>query len=340
VSAGEDNAANIEGQNLDGPEPSTGRAPKNGSSAEPSADGSGSVSPVRKGGPRTAQGKEQSKYNALKHGIFSKVVLLKSESRAEFDSLLNGLLNDLRPKGAIEEILVDKLVSLLWRYRRILIAEGVEIRRGTMLYSWYKSERDEEEAAIFLRSENEIKAGLFSKIENPFIVERFLTMLHRLKASIDLNGFDSSVDSYLLTLLFGEAEMKAQTLPLVATYKLCSRDGEYPDLGVVNEPEAKAMKEKLATAEGRKAVYLRELQHVIDNVGAYSETASRVKAPIEKLELICRKEPDGSEVDRLLRYEATLERYFDRTLSQLERLQRMRLGQPVLPKLDVHHSHS
>ncbi len=31
-------------------------------------------------------------------------------------------------------------------------------------------------------------------------------------------------------------------------------------------------------------------------------------------------------------------RFFERTLNQLERLQRMRLGQPVLPKLEVRHS--
>ena len=35
---------------------------------------------------------------------------------------------------------------------------------------------------------------------------------------------------------------------------------------------------------------------------------------------------------------ASLERHFDRTLTQLESLRRMRLGQPVLPKLEVQHS--
>ena len=34
--------------------------------------------------------------------------------------------------------------------------------------------------------------------------------------------------------------------------------------------------------------------------------------------------------------ELSLERNFDRTLSQLERVQRMRLGQPVFPKLKGH----
>jgi hypothetical protein len=37
----------------------------------------------------------------------------------------------------------------------------------------------------------------------------------------------------------------------------------------------------------------------------------------------------------LLRYGASLERSFDRTLNQLERAQRMRLGQPVPPPLNV-----
>ncbi len=40
-------------------------------------------------------------------------------------------------------------------------------------------------------------------------------------------------------------------------------------------------------------------------------------------------------LDRVLRYEASLNRAFDRTLSQLERLQRMRLGQAVPPSVRV-----
>jgi hypothetical protein len=38
--------------------------------------------------------------------------------------------------------------------------------------------------------------------------------------------------------------------------------------------------------------------------------------------------PNAPELDRLLRYAASLERSFDRTLNQLLDLQRMRLGQP------------
>src|SRR5258708_21694884 len=102
-----------------------------------SAEQSGSVtaSPISvvhaATGPRTPGGKQNSKHNALKHGIFSKVVLLKEEPRAEFNSLVRGLRNDLKPEGTLEELLVDNLVAISWRKRRLLIAEGAEIRKAT-----------------------------------------------------------------------------------------------------------------------------------------------------------------------------------------------------------------
>ena len=45
--------------------------------------------------------------------------------------------------------------------------------------------------------------------------------------------------------------------------------------------------------------------------------------------------PDSPAAERLLRYEATLERAFERTLAQLERMQRIRKGQPVPRRLEV-----
>jgi len=322
-------------------EPTTSEASKEGPSTEKVADGSHSVTLTRRAtGPRTRQGKQRSKHNALKHGIFSKIVLLEGDSRTEFNSLLNGLRNDLRPEGALEEILVEKLAALLWRHRRILIAEGAEIQRGVRFHSSYKSERDEQEAIIFLRSEGNVRVGLFSRIENPFIQERCLDVLRHLKESIELRGFDSSVDTRLLTVLFGDIEMTAQSVSLVMSYALCTHSGKYPDLKELDklEGEKKELIEKLATPEGRKDKFLQSLQLQIDGLQGLQESPDRITAPREKLEELCRSVPNAPELDRLLRYEATLERYFDRTLSQLERQQRMRMGQPVSPKLEVRHS--
>ena len=45
--------------------------------------------------------------------------------------------------------------------------------------------------------------------------------------------------------------------------------------------------------------------------------------------------PPQDAMDRLVRYEAHLGREFDRILNQLERVQRMRRGQPAPPTLNV-----
>src|SRR5207302_2381727 len=55
----------------------------------------------------------------------------------------------------------------------------------------------------------------------------------------------------------------------------------------------------------------------------------------QEIEVLRRSIPESAWMERLLRYEASLERAFDRTLAQLERVQRLRLGQPITPRLDV-----
>jgi hypothetical protein len=88
------------------------------------------TSAIKSGGPRTVIGKTIASKNALKHGIFSSAMLLKSESRAEYDSLLSGLDECLKPEGTLERFLVEKLAVLIWRYRRLIITETAEITSG------------------------------------------------------------------------------------------------------------------------------------------------------------------------------------------------------------------
>jgi len=45
--------------------------------------------------------------------------------------------------------------------------------------------------------------------------------------------------------------------------------------------------------------------------------------------------PGGSEIDRLLKYEATIERQFYKAINQIERLQRQRTGENVPAPLKI-----
>ena len=73
-------------------------------------------------GPTTAPGKASSRRNALKHGLLAEEVLILdgdgAETRADFDSLLADLYNELQPRGVIEETLVERVATCYWRLRR------------------------------------------------------------------------------------------------------------------------------------------------------------------------------------------------------------------------------
>jgi hypothetical protein len=152
--------------------------------------------PTRKAtGPRTSAGKDRIKHNALKHEIFSKVALLKNESRPEFDGSLDGLFDDLQPVGTLEQILVEKLAANLWR-RRALIAEGAEIENGMAFLAWDEKQRQEQDlqATRVRGAEYNLELiGLMDKIENPQVLGRCLQVLEQLKDHIETTGFSSEL---------------------------------------------------------------------------------------------------------------------------------------------------
>jgi len=78
---------------------------------------------ARKGGVKTAEGRAMTKLNALKHGLLSQEVLLEGESDKNLSELEDGLLNELQPQGELERILVDRMVSGMWRLKRVLVIE-------------------------------------------------------------------------------------------------------------------------------------------------------------------------------------------------------------------------
>lgn len=70
-------------------------------------------------GPKTEEGKKVSRMNALKHGILSQEILLPDEDESALIKLREGFNNEFSPVGDIEEILVDRIVSLIWRLKRL-----------------------------------------------------------------------------------------------------------------------------------------------------------------------------------------------------------------------------
>jgi hypothetical protein len=74
-------------------------------------------------GPKTPEGKQKSSLNALRHGLTGQIVVMPTEDLAAYQQLLKSLADDLAPKGAIEEILVQTLADTTWRMNRVSALE-------------------------------------------------------------------------------------------------------------------------------------------------------------------------------------------------------------------------
>lgn len=70
-------------------------------------------------GPKTAEGKARSSQNAISHGLSARATVVLDESIEEFDAFAQGIRDDLRPVGPMESVLVDRIVHLSWKLRRI-----------------------------------------------------------------------------------------------------------------------------------------------------------------------------------------------------------------------------
>jgi hypothetical protein len=88
-----------------------------------------------KGGPKTNEGKAVSKYNAIKHGLLTKEVLVEGEEKDDLNELKETITEALDPIGPMENLLVDRIIANVWRLRRAL-----QIETKTM--EWYQNDFD------------------------------------------------------------------------------------------------------------------------------------------------------------------------------------------------------
>lgn len=276
---------------------------------------------LRSTGPKTPEGKRMVKWNALKHGLLAKEVLIRAgegeESQAEFDNLLAQLKAECQPEGIREEMLVEKMAVSYWRHRRALRCEMGEIRKGL----------DTAQCREYGRRVDQVRSEV-----------RHLTMEDRghalKKTSLGIR--------YLLGVLEDVRQEVEEVghLPREAAKRLVENFGgeEYGlahwclfySLMAATESQEKAL-----TPQQCKEGILELIDEEREKLQAKEELLNG----IERLELEAKVSslalPAGQAVDLFLRYETAIERQWYRAMSELERLQRQRKGEAVPPPLSV-----
>jgi len=84
-------------------------------------------------GPKTAAGKESTKRNAFKHGVFSRELFLPWESEDAFKELFASLVDDLNPEGTTELLLVEQMAVSIWKRARLNGIEAKVIQRAVSI---------------------------------------------------------------------------------------------------------------------------------------------------------------------------------------------------------------
>ena len=144
-------------------------------------------------GPRSAEGKSASRFNALKHGIDAASIVIPGEDPADYEALRDHYLHEYRPRSASESFHVDTMLRADWHKRRL---ENVEAD----LYRTVLAESPGNPLAAVLLAESPA-AKLLARIQRQIAAfertwHRANTELRRARAEAE-PAPEGSLDNYL-----------------------------------------------------------------------------------------------------------------------------------------------
>jgi hypothetical protein len=91
-------------------------------------------------GPKTAAGKKRVSRNAVRHGFFSKFLLIQhrdgKESQDEYDGFYDDVCKYYQPVGWLEEVWAEKIAVWSWRLRRLIRCEAGQVDRALAGHSY------------------------------------------------------------------------------------------------------------------------------------------------------------------------------------------------------------
>jgi hypothetical protein len=95
-------------------------------------------------GPRTEEGKDKSRMNALDHGCRANVLVLPTEEFGHYENELQGWRRSLQPRNRAEEFLVQRLVGLGCLRSRIDRAHTARLRKRIALGLFDEADAEQE----------------------------------------------------------------------------------------------------------------------------------------------------------------------------------------------------
>jgi hypothetical protein len=255
--------------------------------------------------PAETAGTEITRFNALRHGVLSRFTVLPWENSDEYRAVVEALVAEHVPLGPTEEHLVEEIAGIVWRKRRLRLAEAAAHRRGledaldretTKAALVHLDATDQSETAA-----DAVRATAADTDEDMADVEADEAMTRR---ALDLLGSRRN-DAYEAALAAVREDTKAWWADVL------SRDPDEIEEG--DEPAT-------ADVEGLRRFLEGQVQDWFEN--RKKELANR---PLIR-EQAFGEALDPDKLERLGRYEVHLDRKLERMLGMLLRLKDLRQG--------------
>ena len=233
------------------------------------------------------------------------------ESPREYEALRAEYFEHLAPVGPMEAMLVDRVVTTHWRLRRALLAESGE---AALSVDGGAHRRAEPNVGL-LWFQWRLAGDVVNGMQNTALGCKYLIhVLEILDRFVRRDGELSEAGLARARELLGKGPSALLDKLVEFRQRLLERPDDQP-------PEA-------WRARHREEVLAR-LHHELLSARAVAEPVfARAKVEEQSLQSAATL-PSSKVLDKILRYETTLERQLYRAMHQLERLQRRRLGEAV-----------
>ena len=257
--------------------------------------------------PAEAAGTEVTRFNALRHGVLSRYTVLPWEDADEYRAVVAALVAEHGPQGPTEEHLVEELAGILWRKRRLRLAEAAAHRRG--LNGTLSSYRDTVKVALVHldatgQSERVVDAIRATAADTEDDIRAMRDDEAMTRRALEVLGSRRN-DAYEAAL----AELREDTQSWWADT-------------LARDPDELAEDEEPATADADGLRRFLETEVLPWFEGRKKELANR---PLIR-EQAFGEALDPDKLERLGRYEVHLDRKLERMLAMLLRLKDLRQG--------------
>jgi hypothetical protein len=264
-------------------------------------------------GPKTPTGIAVSKMNAVKHGLRTREVILRGrcirENPREFEVLRQQLWDDLKPEGALEEILAEQIVITYWRLRRVPRAESGEIVLNVDNRQWHREKNEPFGLSFWIGCS--LAGNADSKLQNSYFGNSYLnSCMETLLASVQKEGkITEAVFKNLVDSLGGKPNLLTTSLERFRSQILQNQEGLPP-----------------SEIKERTVAHIREK---IRSISWASEKCRKRDQMEEEARQAADVLPSAETLEKILRYESALQKKLYRAMNHLERLQRRRKGENV-----------